>query len=62
MATTKKRAAKRRKQGPKWAAKKRQIEAALKRIAVASAALEAARRKLVEVIATDPGTGPNPWN
>lgn len=55
MATAKKR-------GPTWAQKKKQIAAALKRVAAASAALKAAQKDLAKVLASDPGTGPNPWN
>lgn len=56
------RKAKGTKKGPTWAQKKRQINAALKRVAAASAALKAAQKALAEVIATDPGGPPNPKN
>ena len=44
---------------PTWAQKKKQIRAALKRIATATAALKVAQKALADVVSGDPGGGPN---
>lgn len=63
MATRKaKPATRRKKKGPTWAQKKKQIHGALKKIAVASAALQAAKKALADVLSSSPGGGPDVKN
>ena len=62
MATRRAKPATRKKKGPTWAQKKKQIHGALKKIAAASAALKAARKALAHVLSTPPGGGPDVKN
>jgi hypothetical protein len=62
MATRKAKPATRKRKGPTWAHKKKQIHDALKKIAAASAALKAAQKELAKVLSAPPGGGPDVKN